>query len=191
MIDEDDLVVEGGGEDRAEDDLVVADGDRLDAGLLHPGDPLPDVLGEDVDHPHGAELGHEVFIEGVGVALSGGRLHLVVGKPRVLDVLLESLSPTPGIAQPSFGDLGLCSLPGFIGFLLAREGARRPLGSLEVSVVGGVVPLARSQALPREAHSAHLKIVWTVVGPWTVRHSPNQIDIVRSHICLFCWAFGC
>ncbi|MFE9103343.1 hypothetical protein [Actinomadura geliboluensis] len=47
-VDEGDLVVHRGGEDGAEDDLLVADGHRLHALVLEGRDPRADVLREDV-----------------------------------------------------------------------------------------------------------------------------------------------
>ena len=65
---------------------------------LEPGDPLAHVLGQDVDHPHRAELRQDVPAQHVGVGLAGARLDLVVGQPGLLDVVAERLAAAAGVA---------------------------------------------------------------------------------------------
>lgn len=136
------LVVQRGGEDGAEDDLVVTDGGGGDAVLLHAPDPGADVLGEDVHHPHRAELGHDVLVDRVVVALHGGRLDLVVGQPGLLDVLLEGLPSPLEVEVPPLAYLGLGALPGPVGLLLGGERPRRCDLAFEVFVAGRVARLA-------------------------------------------------
>lgn len=96
-------------------------GVRVSPAVVQAGVPnaaAPDVLGQDVDHPHGPELGHEVLVDRVGVGLLCADLDLVVGKPRLLDVLLEGLPSPPWVTDPTLAYLGFGVLPGLLGLLL-------------------------------------------------------------------------
>jgi hypothetical protein len=92
------LVVKRGREDGAEQDLVVPDRHRRDTDVLQPGHPGADVLGQNVDHPHRPELGHQVLVDRVCIALPRRRLDLVAREPDLLHVRLERLPPATGIA---------------------------------------------------------------------------------------------
>lgn len=78
-VEEDHLIVEGGREDRGQDGRSRRDADWGHPRVFERGDPGSDVFGQDVDHPHPTELGYQVLGDGVGVALAGGELDLVVG----------------------------------------------------------------------------------------------------------------
>jgi hypothetical protein len=56
------------------------------------------VLGQDIDHPHRPELGHQVLADRVRVALPGGRLDLMARQPHPFHVRLERL-PTATRSQ--------------------------------------------------------------------------------------------
>lgn len=95
------LVLQRGREDRAQDDLVVLDRDRLDPSGLQLAHPLTDVLGKNFHHPHRPEFRHDVLVDGVGVALPGRLLHLMVRQPRLLDVALEGHPAGSNPATPT------------------------------------------------------------------------------------------
>jgi hypothetical protein len=97
-VQEYDLIVHGGREDGAQEDLVVSNGHRRDALRTEPGNPGADMLGQDVDHPHGPEFGHQILVDRVRVALPGRCLDLVARQPHLLHVRLERLPPATGIA---------------------------------------------------------------------------------------------
>ena len=92
------LVVQGSREDGAEQDLVVPDCHWRDVGVLQPGNPGADMLRQDVDHPHRPELGHQMLVDRVRVALPGRSLDLMPWQPDLLHVRLERLPPAAGIA---------------------------------------------------------------------------------------------
>src|ERR1017187_2341216 len=141
-VDEYDLVVQGSREDRAKQDLVVSDCHRGDACVLQRGYPGADVLGKDVDHPHGAERRHQVSMDAVRIALPGGRLNLMVGQPGLLHVGLKGLPAPAWVAKPTLGDLGLGPLPRLVRVALVRERSSRTLAASEVAVVRRVARAA-------------------------------------------------
>ena len=73
-----DDVVERGGENRAKNRLAVADHMRRDLLILQVSDPLPDVGGHDLDHPHRAEPRQDMAVEVIAVVLPRPGLHLMV-----------------------------------------------------------------------------------------------------------------
>ena len=87
------LVVERRGEDRAQQDEALPDRGWLHSPGLEPGDPLPYMLGQDVDHPHLAELRQDVPTQEVAVILPRSRLDLMVRQPGLLGVFAERLPP--------------------------------------------------------------------------------------------------
>jgi hypothetical protein len=137
-----DLVVEGGDEDRGQHGHGVADRRRVHSVDLQLGDPLADVGREDVDHPELGEGRHDVPVQGVGVVLSGGQLHDVVGEPDVFDVALEQLTTAVGLAPATLGHFGLGLLPRLVRGLQAGERPGRAAVAADVLGVGGVADVA-------------------------------------------------
>ena len=136
-----DLVVQSSGEDRTEDALEDAQVRRADLVVRQLGDPLAHISGHDLVHPHRAEPRHDVLVDRVGVALTGGRLDHVVRQPFHLDIPLESLPPPPRIPQTALGQSHLGRLPRMVGVLLLGKGAGNAGLPAGITVVGGVALL--------------------------------------------------
>ena len=115
----------------------------------------PDVLGEDVAHPHRAERREDKGTQVIGVLLPSGRLqYMMVGQPPVLDVLPERLAPAGRVSNPSLPQLHLGFLPGPVCGLLSGEGPGRPDRAAQVDVRRRVPdPPVLANAFPGESHA--------------------------------------
>src|SRR5262249_45654689 len=82
----------------------------------HPADPLSDMLGENVGHPHPAKLWKDMRTQVIGVLLPRGGLQDMVGQPSLLDISAERLPATRRVADASLPQLHL-------GLLHARSAA--------------------------------------------------------------------
>lgn len=79
--------------------------------VLHLGDLLPHVLGQDLHHSHRADIRQDVLTQAVPVPLPGGHLDLVVLAPGVLYVPLGGLPPARRVAHPPQAQYDLRPLP--------------------------------------------------------------------------------
>jgi hypothetical protein len=138
----DKLVVEGGGEDRGQDRLHIGDGGGRHIAVIHAVDPLAHVQRGDVAHPHRPELGQQVFVDLVAVALPGGALELVVRQPGAGDVRLEGDLAAAWVASLTEQGVGFGDRPGPVGFALGGEGAGGAALPAQVGVDRGIAGLA-------------------------------------------------
>lgn len=118
-------------------------GDAAGGELDRPG---THVLGQDLDHPHRPELGHEVLVD--LVALPGGQLDHVMGQPDLLHVSPERHPAAGRVPDLPPGELGLGPVPGLVGALPVAEAPGRTLPPLDIPVVGGAAQLAVSRNWP-------------------------------------------
>jgi len=171
------LVVERRGEDRAQHDEAGPDRRRLNSPGLQAGDPLPHMLGQDVDHPHRPELRQDAPAQDVGVRLAGGRLDLVVGQPGLLDIVPERLPAPARLPQLPLRDPRLRPLPRAVGLPLRGEGPSRPLAALQVTVERRITDAPiRPGTLPRRSHGNLLPRSFvsrlSTSPPDILRHTP-------------------
>jgi hypothetical protein len=114
-VDGDDSVGQRGGEDRVED-RALAVLDRLSGGVLvlHPGDPLADMLWHDVSHLHRPEERQQVVTDMAGVVRANAGFEQVMRQPFFQGVSLEGLPAAAGVAWFAGPDLSLLILPGLV-----------------------------------------------------------------------------
>src|ERR1019366_4956644 len=117
---------------------------------------LADIGRHDLVYPHRAEPRHDVLADRVGVALAGGDLHHVMGKPLPLNVLPEGLPASTRITHAALSLPDLCHAPCLVSVPLAIEGPGHGGLAAGVTVIGGVPHLALEPgALPRPSHDDH------------------------------------
>ena len=96
---EHDLIVEGRCQDGVENHLALADRGRfLPQHCLEPDDPLADVTGQNIYHPHAAKFRQDVTLELANVAVPRGDLYDVVREPLLTDIRLKRLLTAAWIA---------------------------------------------------------------------------------------------
>jgi hypothetical protein len=132
---DDDLIVDGGCEDRVQHDLALHDRRRPDTErILQPGDPSPHVAGQDLGHPQVSEFRQQVAVQHIPIGLPGGGLDDVVREPLVLHVAAQRPPAPSRVAHAACFERRLGTLPCTGGLALGGEGPCGPLAATQIPV---------------------------------------------------------